>query len=233
MRKMITTVAAVMLAGAMAALAACGDKDSSSDSGVRIDGGANARSSMTAEEYASAYVSNDDLLPADDENVTIQISYDNSFWNEDTGYDELYLVNRYFEALNKRDIQAVLDCYYPGYLDSLCGDDTFADPEEFVSTYIEQLEGVFTEFFEVKFIDISNCQVSGDLEADSMFANRDETLKAAFGDEFTDKITDRKVLTVAGYSYIEAEGDFAEINTLIPEGIIFCVYMIDGKPYIF
>lgn len=234
MKKIFTAFAAILLAGAMVTSVACGDKGSSSESGVRIDGGETARKNMTDEEYHSTYMTNFDLTPADDENITIMISFDNRFLGkEGTDYSELYLVDRYFDALNNNDVQGVLDCYYPDYLNRLCGDDTFASPEEFVKTYREQLVGVFTDEFKVDFIEISNCQLSGDIEADTMFANRDETLKNAFGDDIISKISDRKMLTVAGDSYITAGGDWAEIKSLIPEGIIFCVYTIDGKPYIF
>lgn len=234
MKRIFSVLAAALLAGAMATAVSCGDKKSSSTSGVRIDGGGNARKNMTDEEYHGTYMTNFDLTPADDENITIMVSFDNRFLgNNGTDYSEIYLIDRYFDALNNNDVQGVLDCYYPGYLDSLCGDDTFESPEAFVQTYREQLEGTLTENFKFDFLDISNCQQSGDLEADSMFANRDETMKAAFGDDIVNKISDRKLLTIAGDSYITADGDWAEITSLIPEGIMFCVYTIDGKPYIF
>lgn len=234
MKRIFSVLAAALLAGAMATAVSCGDKKSSSTSGVRIDEGGNARKNMTDEEYHGTYMTNFDLTPADDENITIMVSFDNRFLgNNGTDYSEIYLIDRYFDALNNNDVQGVLDCYYPGYLDSLCGDDTFESPEAFVQTYREQLEGTLTENFKFDFLDISNCQQSGDLEADSMFANRDETMKAAFGDDIVNKISDRKLLTIAGDSYITADGDWAEITSLIPEGIMFCVYTIDGKPYIF
>lgn len=234
MKRIFSVLAAALLAGAMATAVSCGDKKSSSTSGVRIDGGGDARKNMTDEEYHGTYMTNFDLTPADDENITIMVSFDNRFLgNNGTDYSEIYLIDRYFDALNNNDVQGVLDCYYPGYLDSLCGDDTFESPEAFVQTYREQLEGTLTENFKFDFLDISNCQQSGDLEADSMFANRDETMKAAFGDDIVNKISDRKLLTIAGDSYITADGDWAEITSLIPEGIMFCVYTIDGKPYIF
>ncbi|MCQ2490548.1 MAG: hypothetical protein MJ079_03015 [Ruminococcus sp.] len=234
MKRIFSVLAAAILAGAMATAVSCGDKKSSSTSGVRIDGGGNARKNMTDEEYHGTYMTNFDLTPADDENITIMVSFDNRFLgNNGTDYSEIYLIDRYFDALNNNDVQGVLDCYYPGYLDSLCGDDTFESPEAFVQTYREQLEGTLTENFKFDFLDISNCRQSGDLEADSMFANRDETMKAAFGDDIVNKISDRKLLTIAGDSYITADGDWAEITSLIPEGIMFCVYTIDGKPYIF
>lgn len=232
MKKIFTVIAAAVLAGTV--FTACGDKNSSSSSGVRIDGGENARKNMTDEEYHGQYMTNFDLTPSDDENISIMISFDNRcFGNEGTDYSEIYLVDRYFDALNNNDVQGVLDCYYPDYLESLCGDSTFASPEEFVQTYRSSLTELFTDDFSFDFIDISNCRLSGDLDADTMFANRDETLKTAFGDEFTEKITDRKMLTIAGDSYVTADGDWAEVKSLIPEGIQFCVYTIDGQPYIF
>ncbi|MBO7396175.1 MAG: hypothetical protein J6U16_08680 [Ruminococcus sp.] len=235
MKKMNKAALAVLLAGAMLTAVSCGSKESSSSSsGVRVDGGANARKNMTDEEYRSTYMTNFDLTPSDDENIKIMVSFDNRFLgNEGTDYSEIYLVDNYFDALNNNDIQGVLDCYYPDYLESLCGDGTFATPEDFVKEYREQLQAVLTDNFKFDFIEISNCQLSGDLEADTMFANRDETLKAAFGEDIANKISDRKMLTIAGDSYITADGEWAEVKSLIPEGIIFCVYTIDGKPYIF
>ena len=233
MKRIITALTAAALAGAMLTAVSCGDKESSS-SGVRVDGGDTARKNMTDEEYQTAYVSGFDLKPADDENISIMISFDlGYFGGESKDFSEIYLIDRYFDALNKNDVQGVLDCYYPDYLASLCGDSTFATPEVFVQTYREQLEGNLTENFSFDFIDVSNCQLSGDLEADTAFANRDETLKAAFGDGIVDKISDRKLVTIGGYTYITADGEYAELTKLIPDGILFCVYTIDGKPYIF
>ena len=68
-----------------------------------------------------------------------------------------------------------------------------------------------------------------------MFATRDQSLQKAFGDDFTSKITERKLLTIAGYTYFTSKsGDgYANLVDVLPEGIQFCVYTIDGKPYIF
>ena len=234
MKKIFTVLAAAVLAGAMATAVSCGDKESSSASGTRIDEGGSARKNMTDEEYHSQYMTNFDLLPTSDENISIMISFDNRYFgNEGTDYSEIYLVDRYFDALNNNDVQGVLDCYYPDYLASLCGDGTFATPEDFVQTYRSSLAELFTDEFKFDFIDVSDCRLSGDADADTMFANRDETLKEAFGDSITDKITDRKLLTIAGDSYVTANGSWAEVKSLLPEGIQFCVYTIDGKPYIF
>ena len=91
------------------------------------------------------------------------------------------------------------------------------------------------EGFSINFIEVSNCQLAGDLDADSRFATRDETLKKAFGDDFTSKISDRKLLTIGNYTYFgNADNNYlTELTNVIPEGIQFCVYEIDGKPYIF
>ncbi|MBP5362175.1 MAG: hypothetical protein J6Y71_03990 [Ruminococcus sp.] len=234
MKKLLSVVAAVVLAGVMATTVACGNKESSSTSGVRVDGGATARKNMTNDEYQEAYVSGFDLKPDEDENINIMFSFDLSYFGgESKDFSEIYVIDKYFNSLNNNDVQGILDCYYPNYLESLCGDGTFASPEEFVKAYREQLEGMLAENFKFEFIDISNCQLSGDLEADTMFANRDETLKAAFGDDIIEKISSRKMVTIGGYTYITSDGDYAELTTLIPEGIIFCLYTIDGKPYIF
>ena len=234
MKKIFTAVMAAALAGAMLTAVSCGDKDSSSSSGSRVDGGANARKNMTNDEYQGAYVSGFDLKPDDDENISIMISFDlGYFGGESKDYSEIYLIDRYFDALNKNDVQGVLDCYYPDYLASLCGAGTFDSPEAFVTAYREQLAENFTEDFSFDFIDVSNCQLSGDLEADTAFANRDETLKAAFGEASADKISNRKLVTIGGYTYVTADGSYAELTSLIPEGMQFCVYTIDGKPYIF
>ncbi len=233
MKRIFRAAAAVLLAGAMLCGASCGDKESSV-SGVRIDGGANARKNMTDEEYHGSYVTNFDLKPADDPNVKIMISFDNRYFGkEGTDYSEIYLIDSYFDALNNNDISGILGCYYPGYIESLCGDDTFKTPEEFVKTYRDQLVTLFGEDFKFGFIEISDCSLGGDEQIENMFTNRDDTLKTAFGDDFLSKVTDRKYITVSGDSYVTGGGGWAEVKQLIPEGIMFCVYTIDGKPYLF
>ena len=233
MKRILRAAAALLLAGAMACGVSCGDKESSA-SGVRIDEGANARKNMTDEEYHSSYMTNFDLKPEDDENIKIMISFDNRYFGkEGTDYTEIYLIDKYFDALNNNDISGILSCYYPGYLDSLCGEDTFATPEEFAKTYRDQLAGLFGEDFKFGFIEISDCTSGGDPETENMFQNRDDTLKAAFGDAIADKITDRKLVTIGGDSYVTGGGGWAEVNQMISEGIVFCVYTIDGQPYLF
>ncbi len=154
MKKLFTAVMAVLLAGAVMTAVSCGGKDSSSSSsGVRVDGGDTARKNMTDEEYHSAYMSNDDLKPADDSNVSIQISYDNNYWNDSTGYDELYAVNDYVEALNNGDFKAIADCYYPGFLEGLCKEsEQFTSAEQFVEQYYATLEDTLCEGFKINFI---------------------------------------------------------------------------------
>lgn len=238
MRRLFTAAAAFMLACAMTAgMASCGDKEKSesSVSGNTLVGGQKP-TNMSNEDYQKAYVAGADLLPSIDSNVTIQISYDNSFWNDETGYEELYLVDRYIDALNKADVKTIAECYYPGYLESVCEDnDKYANPEAFIKDYYSNLAEKLCEGFSINFIEVSNCQLAGDLDADSRFATRDETLKKAFGDDFTSKISDRKLLTIGNYTYFgNADNKYlTELTNVIPEGIQFCVYEIEGKPYIF
>ncbi|MCR5016883.1 MAG: hypothetical protein K6A75_10015 [Ruminococcus sp.] len=237
MKKLFTAVMAVLLAGAVMTAVSCGGKDSSSSSsGVRVDGGDTARKNMTDEEYHSTYMSNDDLKPADDSNVSIQISYDNNYWNDSTGYDELYAVNDYVEALNSGDFKAIADCYYPGFLEGVCKEsEQFTSAEQFVEEYYATLEGALCEGFKINFIEISDCRLAGDAEADSRFEMRDENLKTVFGDDIISKISDRKLLTMGGYTYYGSEDTnyITELTNVLPEGMLFCVYTIDGKPYIF
>jgi len=234
MKKIFTTIAAAVLAGAMATAVSCGDKSSSSSSGVRIDGGENARKNMTDEEYQAAYVSGFDLKPDEDENISIMISFDRSYFGgDDSDYSEIYLIDRYFEALNNNDVQGILDCYYPGYLESLGSGDSTDTPESYVQNYRDQLASALVDNFKFEFLDVSNCQLSGDSEADSFFATDDGALENAFGAEILDKVSDRKLVTIGGYTYFTADSDYAELNTFFTEGIKFCVYTIDGKPYIF
>ena len=240
MKKMNKAALAILLAGAMLTAVSCGDKGSSStsssSSGVRVDGGENARKNMTDEEYHSAYMANDDLKPADDSNVSIQISYDNSFWNDSTGYDELYMVNKYVEALNSGDYEAIAACYYPGFLDGVCkASERYDSEEKFIEDYYTTMEQTLCEGFKINFIEISDCRLAGDTEADARFESRDQNLKTVFGDDIISKITDRKLLTMGGYTYYgnEESNYIAELTNVLPEGMLFCVYTIDGKPYIF
>ena len=210
----------------------CGDKEESS--GVNLVGGPSAGQN----------VSNDDMpygariteLTSDmDENISIMISFDNRYLGGGgQDYSEVYLVDDYFDALNRNDVEAVKACYYPNYLEALSGEKSFSSPDEFISTYRSELESILGAGFSLAFIDISNCQVSGDSEAETLFDIRDASLSEVFGEGILDRITDRKLLTIAGDSYYTLEeGGWGEISAVLSEGIRICVYEIDGKPYIF
>ena len=235
MKKFTSALAMVILACLTASAVSCGDKTDNSNSGNMLVG-SEKPTDMDNETYQNTYASNDDLLPSQDSNVSIQISYDNSYWNDSTGYDELYLVDKYVSALNSGDVKAINDCYYPGFLEGICKDSgSYESAEAFIKDYYAQMEDTFGEGFQINFIEISNCQLAGDLEADSRFATRDENLKKIFGDDIASKISDRKLLTIGGYSYYgNADTKYiTELTNVLPEGILFCVYTIDGKPYIF
>lgn len=238
MRKILTAVTALILAGTMAAgMASCGDKDKkeSSTSENMLVGGQKP-TDMSNDDYQKAYVSGFDLKPSDDENISVMISFDSDYFGgESKDYSEIYLVDKYIDALNKNDVAAVKECYYPDYLESLCENGDYETPEAFIKAYYSTLEQTLCQDFSIDFIDVSNCQVGGDLAADTMFATRDQSLQKAFGDDFTSKITERKLLTIAGYTYFTSKsGDgYANLVDVLPEGIQFCVYTIDGKPYIF
>ena len=238
MKKFTSAVMAFVLAGAVTVSVSCESKEKKSENESSLSGdvlvGNEKPANMSNDDYQNAYVPNADLLPKDDENISIQICYDNSVWNSETGFDELYVVDRYIDALNKNDIEAVEACYYDGFLDHICKENELDSPEAFIKNYRETLAESLVDEFSIDFIEISNCQIIGDSEAESMFSTRDEALKNAFGDDIISKITDRKLLTIAGDSYFTSpDGSWGEITASLPEGIRFCVYTIDGKPYIF
>lgn len=234
MKKIFSWAAAITLAAVMAVgTASCGDKEESS--GTNLVGGGPADGKDVADEDMPYGAHVTELTSEIDENISIMIGFDNRYLGEGgQDYSEVYLVDSYFDALNRNDVAAVKACYYPGYLEALSGDDSFDSPEEFISTYRAELENTFGAGFNIEFIDISNCQLSGDTEAETMFSIRDSSLAEVFGDSILDKITSRKLLTIAGNSYYTLEGGgWGEITSVLPEGIFICVYEIDGKPYIF
>lgn len=234
MKKIFSWAAAVVLAAAMTAgTASCGDKEESS--GVNLVGGGPADGKDVADSDMPYGAHVTELTSEVDENISIMIGFDNRYLgNGGEDYTDVYLVDDYFDALNRKDVEAVKACYYPGYLEALSGEDSFASPEEFIEAYCEELDNALGAGFNIEFIDISYCQLSGDTEADTMFSIRDSSLAEVFGEDMLDKITSRKLLTIAGNSYYTLEGGgWGEIASVLPEGMLICVYEIDGKPYIF
>ena len=165
MRRLFTAAAALILAGTMTAgMASCGDKDKkeSSTSENMLVGGQKP-TDMSNDDYQKAYVSGFDLKPSDDENISVMISFDSDYFGgESKDYSEIYLVDKYIDALNKNDVAAVKECYYPDYLESLCENGDFEIPRGVHQSLLsnrtlKQTLWQFSQF--LSRIHVSNCPV--------------------------------------------------------------------------
>lgn len=179
-----------------------------------------------------------EIKPGNDGNVKVMVCFDRRYFGgegEDADLGEVYKLTDCIAGLNANDHELLKGCYYPGYLEKSAEGTGYADVDAYLDAYHEDLVKKLGNDFEIDYIDISQCYLTGDSEGDSYFEIADSILTEIAGEGILDKVTSRKLAEIGGYTTFKADGSTKMLtNYTENQGAMqICVYKIDGEYYLF
>lgn len=222
-------MSAMIMAAAMV-----GCEKSSTDGNNMVDAGLSGNGANINEEdfpYGSTIV---ELSKEADENIEIKIGFDRRYFIEDTDnpdYSVIYKIHDFVKSLNTKDSDLLRSLYYPDYLEHYAEENSDLSADEYVEEYLGNVEKVLGEGFEIDYIDVSNCTLESDDDAESYFSMCDKALVKVAGDDILDKVTSRRVVEIGGYTTYKQDGGSYQL-TNHTDAINLYVYVIDGQAYI-
>lgn len=167
------------------------------------------------------------LKPELDENIHIQVEYDNRYFTE----AEAEKISNYVYALDTVDAEFMNTVVYPGYLDQYAekaGAENLAGYLQICRDNIR--DNYIYDEFNFNYVLINDC-LTEDYNPDEIanFASVDSLLEAQYGEL---NITDRKMAAVEILYGVESDdGSYSFSNRQGGDSYMY-IYTIEGEPYI-
>jgi hypothetical protein len=225
MNQLTKKTGAALVAGVfLLSAAGCSSKEEYSDAADEI--GSLALEDM---DYGASITQ---LKPAYNDDVKIAIEYDNRYLT----MEEAIKISDYVASLNDSDAELMEETFYKPFLDKIVENSGYSDTASYIANMHDNIRDSYLGYeFEFDYILTEDCLTEDDDDSETNFSSIDSTLDSLTGENLSDKVTSRKLVTFdIEYHYAdtsEASGSHM-LSTSTGTYSSLYIYTIDGEIYI-